>query len=79
MIGVSVLYSDPSVHAMRIQSEGPKLQCQPGKIFKTRKIFELSVENILDTKPGSFRKTSNFPPTEAIRNVDYRSSSILKM
>ena len=25
------------------------------------------------------RKTSNFPATEAIRNVDYRSSSILKM
>ena len=25
------------------------------------------------------RKTSNFPATEAIRNVNYRSSSILKM
>ena len=41
MIGVSVLYSDPSVHAMRIQSEGLKLQYQPGEVLKTRRIFEL--------------------------------------
>ena len=41
MIGVSVLYSDPSVHVMRIQSEGPKLQDKPGKELKTRRIFEL--------------------------------------
>ena len=41
MIGVSELYSDPSVHAMRIQSEGSKLQYQPGKVLKTRRIFEL--------------------------------------
>ena len=33
MIGVSVLYSDPSVHVKRKQSEGSKLQYQPGKVF----------------------------------------------
>ena len=33
MIGVSVLYSDPSVHVKRKQSEGPKLQYHPGKVF----------------------------------------------
>ena len=41
MIGVSVLYSDPSVRAMRIQLEGPKLQDKPGKVLKTGRIFEL--------------------------------------
>ena len=41
MIGVSVLYSDPSVHVKKKQSEGPKLQYQSGKVLKTRGIFEL--------------------------------------
>ena len=43
MIGVSVLYSDPSVHAhvKRKQSEGPKLQYQQAKVLKTRRMFEL--------------------------------------
>ena len=34
MIGVSVLYSDPSVHVKKKQSEGSKLQYQPGKELK---------------------------------------------
>ena len=41
MIGVSVLYSDPSVHVKRKQSEGPKLQSQSDKVLKTRRMFEL--------------------------------------
>ena len=61
MIGVSVLYSDRSVHVKKKQSEGSKLQYQPGK----------------ELKPGEY--LSKFPAVEAISNVDYRSSSILKM
>ena len=70
MIGVSVLYSDPSVHAMRIQSEGLKLQYQPGKELKPGEYLNCKLKLFYVQSQAHSRKTSNFPATEAIRNVD---------
>ena len=79
MIGVSVLYSDPSVHAMRIQSEGLKLQYQPRKELKLGEYLNCKLKLFYLQSQAHSRKTSKFPAIEAISNVDYRSSSILKM
>ena len=79
MIGVSVLYSDPSVHVKKKQSEGSKFQYQPGKELKPGEYLNCKLKLFYLQSQAHSRKTSNFPTTEAISNVDYRSSSILKM
>ena len=59
MIGVSALYSDPSVHVKRKQSEGPKLQYQPGKVLKPGEYLNCKLKLFYIQSQAHSRKTSN--------------------